>query len=51
MFQEVPHGLIDPPQGSLVGPVFISDLNAGFECNLNKFANYIKLGGSINSLE
>lgn len=49
MFQEVPNCLIEPPQGSVLGPVFISDLDAALECILNKFADNIKLGGAINS--
>jgi len=31
--------------------VFINDLDAGTECALRKFANGIKLGGAVDSLE
>lgn len=31
--------------------VFITDLNARVECLLNKFADYIKLGGDVGSME
>lgn len=51
MFQEVPDCLIELPQGSVLGPVFISDLDEELECILNKFADDIKLGGAVNSPE
>lgn len=31
--------------------VFITDLNVGVECILNKFADYTKLGGAVGSME
>jgi len=43
------------PQGSIQGPVllllFVSDLDAGFECTINQFADDTKLGGAVDSLE
>lgn len=48
MFQEVPNSLIEP---SVLGSVFISDLDGGLECILNGFAHDIKLGAAVNSLE
>ena len=38
----VPHGLV---MGPILFKIFISDLDEGIECTLNKFADGIGMGG------
>ncbi|GAB0176534.1 cAMP-dependent protein kinase inhibitor alpha [Grus japonensis] len=39
------------PQGSVLGHIFVSDMDSGIECTLSKFADNIKLCGVVNTLE